>query len=357
MNFFKPHPSTTANASPTRVASTIGDATSPKRPRTTVDDEDDGVKMLASRADDLDAVVKEPKRRANKHDAPRLAPEARYPDATMRCVFTDASTLSTTLLRMGTLGNDIVLDFAPTSSDAGLTVKQVDKSGVLLAELSMPRQAFILYHVPDAVCAPLFYEQVSGFAKACSHEHTLAFTATPKHRDRLCARMHSSRVDRTRIFDTIEPSNIVAVPSVPFRTWEYPVCVTMSARSFFEEIKVCIDNKGAMCILNVGHHNCSPLGPENAMCFTSMPEGGNNAKSYETIVEVGRVERRPGTVIKEERYILDFLRLASGFKDVADAVQVHFGIADYPLWLHFIMSAATDSHAETCVDVVVSSRA
>ena len=171
-----------------------------KRPRIDVQDavpdaipvQDDAKQELARRFNDLesdpytstltdDAAKTKPKvatpKRApkTKQVTVKSAPPPRFTDATLRCVFAEASLMTRTLARMGTIGPNLVLDFAPSSSPDGLSMTLMHTSEVMMARLRMPKSAFLSYAVERATSYSLHFEQVRSLTKAPTTDNTLTF--------------------------------------------------------------------------------------------------------------------------------------------------------------------------------------
>ena len=314
------------------------------------------ISVAVERAAQLDAesATKEVEKKTTTTTATKTkrntdVPQPRFADATLRCVFLNASLMSKILLRLGTLGNDIVLDFAPASSEAGLNVLQLHASGVAMAEFNMPRNAFAHYDVAAAVTTPLFYEQVKGFSKACNQTQSLSFYVTPQRVDKLCARMHSTKVDRLRIFDVRESANLDDRPKIPFQEWQYPVIITLSAKVLQTEIKACADNNASFVIFNI-----SKLNDQDALSLTSIADNGSDGnETCDSIVHIDTIERRHGVIIVEQRFVIEFLKIIAGFSEFSDVVTLHFGLDKYPIWFRFHVDSLDD---DVFVDVVLACR-
>ena len=315
---------------------------------------DDAVTVAIQRAQELDDAADSKTTSVNSSSSSKAVatvPAPRFTDATLRCVFLNASLMSKILLRLGSLGNDIVLDFAPASSEAGLSVLQMHASGVALAEFRMPRSAFAEYRVSSAVTTPLFYEQVKGFSKACSQNQSLSFYLTPQRVDKLCARMHSKQVDRLRTFDVRESSNILDRPTIPFHEWAFPVAITLPTKVLHAEIKACADNNASVVIFNTTKLN----GDQDGLSLTAIADnGGDGNETCDSIVEIDRIERRSAAAaaVVEQRFSIEFLKIIAGFNDVSDTVTLHFGLDKFPVWFRFHVESLTD----VFVDVILACR-
>jgi len=262
---------------------------------------------------------------------------------TTHTVYGCASQMGNMLSRMGTVSEDVVLDFAAHSDDSvggnGLHVRQMHPTGVIMAVLHIPRDAFIEYRVPHAASYSLYYEQIKGFSSACNVAHTLEFFEAPRrYPDKFCGRMHSAASDRLRIFDTRDASMAPAPLDLPFRDWPYPLEVVLSAKTFAAEIKACVSSAANDVEFSA---NIDKQQFIMTSCGGSSADGAETGEMRVRADSVTLINGRARDDIKTQRFSIDFLKVVSGFTNDASTLTIRYGLFAEPVWFAFAIENST----------------
>jgi hypothetical protein len=273
-----------------------------------------------------DPADEEPsKKRAKKEPVLAELPKPLYANTTLEVVTRHAHELMSTLDAFGTLGNDIALDFHPTT---GLHVRQLHADRTCVFDLTMPVSSFASWKVSKPTSFLLFYKQVSTFRKTTKKGDVLSlFEAPKKHAERLCARLFSAASDNTRLFHLRDPSNLDDQFDLPYRDWQFPWVVTMRKLIFAEFVKSCVD-AGATTV------EWSIDDDDKFLWRTFSNLVGNNSETQICRLTIESIERGSEKPVRQQ-FSLAFLKTIAAAGSIATSIRLHFGIANHPLRASF----------------------
>ena len=240
--------------------------------------------------------------------------------------------LGRALIRTSSLANDVTLDFHPTD---GLSVQQCHSTGVAAAHLRVPCAAFMVFEIDRPKTFVLFYETVKSFAAACKVSYTATFLETAERPDVLRVRLYSADSERMLTFKLKDPESAPEVPHFAYDVAQYSAMARLSSKQFAEEIQLCDQQKA-----NVVQF----LADVNRLVIVSYADmSASSSEVCESVVAVDEL-RVDGTV-HDQKFLVEFLKLISTFKDVGRSVTLHFGSDTAPLWLQFSVDVSSGAAA------------
>lgn len=305
----------------------------------------DAEKELVSRAEALDAeqqqVAPPPapaaKRAKKSAAAPRGVPppQERFADAALSVTHAHGKYFMNLLTRMGCFGTDITLDF---EADA-LFVREVSELSVVMAILSVPKEAFVQYNVPCDRTFILPYKQVVKFAKTVTPAQTLTLVdpARDEFKNVLCARVHSSRADCTRGFKLLDSTT--PLPVLAWETYVYPARATMKSSEFAEFVRACKAQEAEFLEFSV----------DGASLLTTVV--GNESYDVKLNVDAMKIDGN----VEATQYSIEYLSIVAGLEQVTESMTMYFGVDAQPLRCEFVARPDDESTAST-INVLLMGR-